>query len=405
MAARRVADSVHWGGRFDTLTYAVDAHEPPPAPVVNAARRCAVAFDVARVDPTSLAAMRDLALAAGDDSAAVRAVARQLAVARQEPDTVRAAILLSAIQACVDTRPVRIELARRFVTHLDSLGPLASAQRWAGHSLLIQLYVGDLQDPAAISRELETVVQITDRVPPALLAGRGREEWDYRRLVSRLGLVQMTGIREGPAAELAELEARGWRDSSDMLGRTAPRFTSPFVLAAGDSAPRPRRGKLSMVVFTDNECACGAQFATLKRIMSRHPELEITLVAQTRGYFRTHAPPSVAEEAELNRQLLKDFYGLPGAVVVDTTLYDRVSDPDHRRVNHLPRDYQSWRLDDTFGVSLAGRNSEYYLVAPSGIVAFRNVVNPATERLIEAQLAALARETGNTTAGGRSPTP
>jgi hypothetical protein len=126
------------------------------------------------------------------------------------------------------------------------------------------------------------------------------------------------------------------------IGEPAPRIEADFWFRRGDStATRPTKGKVSLVVFQDPQLCyfgatrpdCQATYARLRRLARQFPALEITLVAQTQGWFDKAAPPAPAEEAALLAHAWLEERQIPAALAVTATPFWRLADPDRRRIN------------------------------------------------------------------------
>ena len=391
-AVGRVVDSVQWRGRPDTIPY--DAHSPLPEVAVATAKRCMAPFSVARVDTISLPAMRDLALDANDDSTSARAVARQYAGARTASDSVRAAILMGAVRSALDARPVRIEAATRYAAQMDALGPRVSLFRYQAHAQIVSALVNDLKDVGRVLVEANALTTLIQHVPPDIRAANP-DVWRQGELLMRYALVFMTELRDGPAAGLAELKARGW-DAGTMLGKRAPAIEATQWFNRADDAPRPRAGRISLVVFADPFCGalCFPFYATLRRVARANPDVEITIVAQTRGFFGGLLPASPAEEGELVGKYLLDYHQLPGALAVDSTPHSQMPAPDDRRLNQMARNNVAYGLSQA-GLQMAsiypGDPLDVFVIGPDGIIDFLGDTSPTQERLLNAEIDAIRR--------------
>ena len=387
VAVARVTDSAQFQQRLDTLPYS--ASDPLPAAAVETARRCAANFTAAGVDTNSLPALRDLALAANDDSLAVRAVDRQSALSRGRPDSVRAQILIDAMFASANAKPVRIQLARHFMAQLDQLGPRVSLARLNARSILGQALTNEMKDLAGMLELAKEAADIAQHAPPDVRAANP-QGWQMADNLVHLTDVFVTSMRDGPAAALEEMKARGW-NTGTPLGLRAAAIASPYWFNRPDQAPRPGVGKLALVVFVDPACGdgCFPGYATLRRVARRHPELEITLVAGTHGHVGRRLTPNASDEAPLARQYLLDYHQLPGALAVDSTPFFRLPAPDGRIVPVASPNQVA------YGTSLgAGLLLSYYMVGPDGIIDFYGGVSPQQEKQMDAEIAAIERSSG-----------
>lgn len=133
------------------------------------------------------------------------------------------------------------------------------------------------------------------------------------------------------------------------IDRLAP-IAGDFWFRRNDStSARPTRGKVSLVFVVQEAgysatCAtyptntqedrsgwqCQPEFAMLRRLAKRFPALEVTLVAQTKGYFVYNPVNDPAKEAELIRHWLHDIAHVPGALAVQKTPITQLPAPDGR---------------------------------------------------------------------------
>lgn len=390
-ATRRAADSVRWGARRDTLPY--DTRDTLPAAAVKTARECGARFSVAEVEPLSLPALRDLALLAGHDSVARAVTERRILAASDEPLAARATVLGEAVTAYTSARPLRLDLAREYLRRLDALGPAAARERAQAHATLINSYVVGMLDTTMLNEEVHALIAMLDDLPDSVRAS-DPEYWQAQELGIRMAAMQAAALREGPDVALARLRERGWTRGT-MLGERAPAITAKYWFARPDSMmPSPRPGKISMVVYVDHACGvqCFPYYATLRRIGRRFPRVEITLVTQTRGYFRLRPPPTPAEEAELDRRYFLDELRLPGALAVDVTEYSRLPEPDGRRIDQPPRNTMRYApAGDRVSSMSAGFFLPLYLVSADGVIQFADHLWPARERIVVAEIEAMLR--------------
>ncbi|HEX6535948.1 MAG TPA: hypothetical protein VF041_15235 [Gemmatimonadaceae bacterium] len=393
-AARRVVDSVGWGARPDTMPY--DTRDTLPAAVAETAHRCGARFDAAHVERQSLPALRDLALMAGDDSVARAVTERQIANARGAPLAERAAVLVQAVHAYVTARPLRLDAVREYLRRLDALGPDASTERVAAHAEFSNAYVVGMLDVGMFLEEMKAIGDIVEHVPPKIRAA-DPQYWQTQELVIHVGAAEASALRDGPTVALAEMSQRGWTEGT-MLGRRAPAIVARHWFARADGAPRPRAGRVSMIVSVDPTCGvqCFSHYATLRRIARRYPELDITLVAYTHGFFGLHPPPPPAEEAALDSAYFLGAFRLPGALAVDVTPFTTVPEPDGRRINGVAPNQTNYlqvmRTGDHTEAQMSGLSLDFFLVSPGGVIQFQGSVWPSQERLIDAEIDAMYRE-------------
>jgi hypothetical protein len=154
---------------------------------------------------------------------------------------------------------------------------------------------------------------------------------------------------------------------------------APGPAAGGSTFTRPTPGAISLIVFLDRCDAlvlqCLETYATIKRIASQYPELEVTLSAQTYGYFFDQKPPVPQEEANLYQKWWLEFHALPATLTVTETPFWRISDPDRRRIDELIDNRKNY----SFGTWVV-RPQMGVLVDGDGTIVYTNTVGRMTER-------------------------
>ena len=183
-------------------------------------------------------------------------------------------------------------------------------------------------------------------------------------------------------------------DRGRPLGERAPTLEGDIWLGRGDpEGARPSRGRVSLVVFLTNaECRgvvdhdesmggvqCTSTLATLPRLAKRFPALEITIVAQTHGFF-TYVKESLtpAKEAEWTKQWLES-YGVDAPLTMTIVDYARLPDPDGRRLN---RDSAN-RSRYAFGWEANSKNQTALLIDGETIVHVDGLVRQSEQTFAE----------------------
>jgi hypothetical protein len=167
---------------------------------------------------------------------------------------------------------------------------------------------------------------------------------DALTALSEVGLLD--SLRRSTAAYVA-LQRANWAKASGErpealqfpIGRTAAPIQGDFWYGRADSAtPRPTRGRVALVVFVDHptcsgSAVCWSMYARLHRLAERFPRLEVTLVANTRGYVAQMAPPPPQVEADTMAAWWRDHHDLTAALAVAKTEFWRLPAPDERRID------------------------------------------------------------------------
>lgn len=398
-AVTHSVDSVRWLNRRDTLPD--DPGEPLPPAAVTTARQCLAQFTVTKVDTVSLRPLRDVAIAANEDSVAAAAVAREYANNRTLSPEVRGQVLVDAVRANLDAHPARLDAAGKLIKRIDALGPQASVAQLQAHGAMISYLQREPEQIDRIMAETKAYQYVVEHVPPEIRAA-DTATWTNAEQFMKYAQVAMTELRDGPAAGLAEMKARGWI-AGTVLGQRAPAISGAYWFNRADSTQSlPRPGKVSIVVFVDALCGerCMPYQATMRRLARAHPEVEFTLVAQTRGYYRGILTTRAADEAELNHRYLSELRQLPGALAVDSTPFTRFTVPDNRRVEATTRNALAYQL-------VAGANAvnlhpggfyECFVIGPDGVIDFTGTMAPENEKMLLLQIGAIERSTGASSA-------
>lgn len=78
---------------------------------------------------------------------------------------------------------------------------------------------------------------------------------------------------------------------------------------------------------------CRPLLSTIRRINETYPEVEVTIVTRTYGFFGNSPALEPHEEADTMARYFLDFHKISGHVVVSNTPYFRLSSPDERRID------------------------------------------------------------------------
>lgn len=134
----------------------------------------------------------------------------------------------------------------------------------------------------------------------------------------------------------------------------------------------PASSKVNLVVFQGQDVCipagmqrfCFEEYALVKRIKSRFPDIEIVYVTNTKGFFRFLNPMNPQEEADLIAQDLIGFNNLPITLVVSETPFFRLSGFDKRRINEKTENQIAY----SFGQDAANTRDVAYLIDKDGLI-------------------------------------
>jgi len=379
--------------RQDTVVYA-PATDSVPGPVVQAARACAARFTVAGVQERELLDLAQLYTIANQDDLAQAAIDRLLRAQAARPARERGWTLHLMSASLLDARPTRIEAARKYRSQLDALGTPVAIWRLYAYTKLAN-HLTSLNNRAAAIAAART----------ALAASKQMDRNDRLDFVSNLvgayaTLAEPLALEQPASATLAlfdtvnadllplrpagspDLEAlKGViataRAPYSLYGSTGPQLRAArWYNTQGDSI-RPRRGKVSLLVFAHPSIPNYQMYATVRRLHSKYGSagLDIVVLASTYGYFRNQPTSSPLTEADRVGHYYVEFLRLPAAVAVEQTRFSNRS-TDGRRMNEIVANSQSY-----------SRGGNGVLVDKQGRVRMVGTVVPGKEPLWDAVIA------------------
>lgn len=401
---------------------------PLPASVVATAQRCAARWTPAAANLTEFDFLFPLFLSAGRDADAAALLTRRLAAVgpKRGGDTERTAIIFAAANMYTNAQPARLAAAESILTALVR----QTSDRI--ERLQIYLRLGNLaevfRDTAGMRHAGQHFMALADSLTPA-------ERESFNNRVGPVGVVAamawavgekliLDSLRRGTRAYVG-LMRTVWTKVAGLnpesypfpVGEKVPPITADFWFPRdSDHGTRPTPGRVALVVFLDRiACVdspeqqdfasddrrdeyrsgqCWRIGANLRRLAERFPELEITCVTQTHGYFLYAPPPAPAEEAAYIARWVAG-HGIPGTLAVSSTSFWNLDPPDGRRINR----------PDSNAVRYSSGKSSYahrgmYLVDRDGTLvdapAFRALDFP----LLAAEIEILLSHRGATDASG-----
>ncbi|HEU4588167.1 MAG TPA: hypothetical protein VFS11_05950 [Gemmatimonadales bacterium] len=426
-AVQRANDSIAvWEAWRDTLpesraSLAAKARASLPVPVAAAARRCGARFAGATAPLNQFAPFLSLFLAADRDRDAATLLARRLKGVAPDAERERAAVLDTAIAEYLGlqrlaagpevtvplfTQPGRLAEAETLLAELSQLKSVTWQTRTRGY-LVLASSASTAGDTARAQRARERLLRA---VSTLTAAERRTNEFQellgplYQTTIQVNAAALLDSLRHSTSAYLA-LQRALWQEAAGNIrfplpiGEVAPPIEAEFWFRRNDTTvARPIAGKVNLVVFL-NQIACfGINSrptceridARLRRLAQRFPALEITLVAQTRGFFSFAAPPAPGEEAALLQRSWLGERRLPGVLAVSTTDFWRLPAPDRRRIDRPTANasrYSFGRTAMNIGAQWQGVPS--FLVDESGTIvhALNDIDESVLPDLIEILLA------------------
>jgi hypothetical protein len=410
-AARRVQDSLvrvrnlASGARADTMAFVPAQAELPG--VVDVVTRCGSRFTLDNTPPESWSALYRISLMRGDDAGAAVILDRQLAHITQTSLPQQAAILNTALDITLDVHPVRAATADGLVARLDTLPDVPVRLRLMAHAAVAQ-YALTVLDTARLRHHAAAIDRMLDGLTPEV-----RRDFSVQQLIARMPLYRTVAaagmLRDSGAvtftrrllksnARASGVPAGSAAQAQAPVGEHAATLEGTFWYHRVGNTPHPAPGKPSLVVFDlRHDCAynrCASSYAVLRRLGARFGDtLDVTLVAQTQGFFAERRPQQPAQEAEAIRHYVFDQLHLPGTLVVEQTAFTVRPDPDGRRFNAATANQRAYHRQALDRYASPPYTLPVYVVASDGTIVYatppQNGLSPEIERGITAIIEAL----------------
>lgn len=375
----------------DTLLMGEQSWIPYPPEAVAAARSCyhATYRKPSDIEAADMGTAFSLAVAMDDDSLATVIGARLLAPVGQYP-TKRAATLSRLIHQLVggggDGRHMNktcLALARQYLAQLEALGPRYVLQWMDANETLERAssvaagfdLASDARVDAALSKVHHTL-GIIHGIPPGTLVGADAEHLRDRERNARIyGVQRLTYIKTLDRADLKrylQLVDSAWPTGKRpwLVGTMATPITADYWFGTPSNAAPPAvpvAGAVSLIMFINPSPVMAAastseKDAMLRRLHSRYPELQIILIAVTKGFWENESLLGHPErEAQLMYHYVHDSLQVPGIMGIIRGKQQVVT-PDGKT---LP--VQIPELD-RYRVGVTGLHGQRFLVDRDGMI-------------------------------------
>jgi hypothetical protein len=306
-----------------------------PTAALAAGKACAAQFTVAGTAPRDLWNLRRLALVIGDESMAEAVTARQLTLA--STDTGRAEVLLEAVEAYAEARPIRIAGMQAVLAQLDAMGPSARIARLFAHETVAG-YSATVFDTTAMLREARAIRALIpsltneekDEFFGALVSAyqtETRVAWfrvqdsTLRFVVDMIFQVAQRELGFAPCSSIGK-QLQGMRMLVTSLAASAsgraPRIRAAYWYndSAGVSYPQP--GKVTLVWSLSNDWL--PRLAMFRRLQEKYgPQgFQVVVVAPEDGHSWASPPQSALDEANTLAWYYLEHFHLPFVLAVDT---------------------------------------------------------------------------------------
>ena len=419
-ASARVRDSVEsWGGLWmDTLV--VEERRKPQAsfaPAREAARRCAGNIQRGDEGLTNFAPWFELHLSANSDDRAQALLERRLAAIAPGAIAERAAVLDSAVAIALLSSPARLALAERVLDLRDQHDSILSPTQLYSQPWNLMLRAQIMGDHEAAVRAARRMVGLHTRAKPVArdrAAGRQRDQMLFMAHTVISMDSALAALRTQGTDAYVAIRRDSWAKATGGLaegieipiGEPAPEIQADVWVGdrKGDG-PRPTKGRISLVAFVPTACkdVCARAVASMRRIVERFPELEVTLLTSTTGHVNPVLTPTVAEEAAMLHGTLLASYRVPGALAVEDARPWYLPAPDGRRIEMPTPNREAYGFG---AVKMLTQPFSTFVVDREGTIVEHQVfgnalTNALTEELVSTTIAILLARQGGTAGGAR----
>jgi hypothetical protein len=401
----------------DTMPADEQEHlKPLPAPVIQAATRCASRFDQRTAKLTDFVELMELYLVADRDADAKALLDRRLTAITAKGAREHNAVEDSAVLIYLTALPRRLDAAERMLVGRAHGGGSDRLDRMALYDRLMQA-AREAGDTSRSRRVAKWTVALADSLTQderesdkfAKMGAEGGNLVVFSAMFELVGSKALADSLRHSTLAMVNLMRTMWSKYTKErpealpfpLGEHAPTITGDFWYpreASGGKHPAP--GHVSIVEFVDasrlyGSCmndqtwntisdACTANWYSLRRLGDRFPGLDITLVLGTRGNFLHVPPPSAAEEAELYHNWI-DPYHIKGAVLSATARpFWNLPEPDGRRVDKPDPNSVAYSFGKSWNSAQGSGAGGRYLVDQDGLIVDVFFNETATIQFIDA---------------------
>ncbi len=369
----RVTDSVQ---RNDPMSAEIDTfpvgaanaakRTPFPALITNTAKACMAQFQAEQIRYEDFALFVPLLLSADRDAEVEQVTARFLQQTSSARDSGRAMLEIT-LHAYLNARPARYAAALRLLGNQLERPSRPAKERLSllARSAEIALLMGDtVHAEAFVDRAMVEHTRLTEEqgatiaagtpLPAQILLGRLTRQEMLDSL--RRGIQPYVRLRQSDRRFVKRLPESRPQTIHNIGDRAAP-LTGEFWFTT-DTAPesqplvRPTAGKATLITFLSQACrrmqeepepqreegerddrGCFEQYAILKRLKHRFPDIELIIATNTNGYYWPVGVTEPANEARYLQQWWLGYHRIPATLVVTTTSFWRLAAPDRRRID------------------------------------------------------------------------
>lgn len=437
--SRIVADSNRNASKRDTLVYDFGNEEiVPPENAVSGLRQCLSKFSLESIGEDQLTSvwLRALAHARMFDEA--RIIARHNAESADTNHSSESLRKLSVLRNLIflfqRVSPLPVEQLKDLESEVRTLiTDMSDSVNLEWESILLSMWNGiaiATGDTHMLARNARNLLANRGMIERYRTSSLGRMMIFNSMATADMGEL-MDSLRNGMSSYMA-LRQSHWEFASgsaeDMpvpYGLQAPPLVGEFWYQRDNEAglieriavdsngephkilsQRPLAGRNNLVIFfkgcrqdkamvqqtgqryTGANQPCDELYFVIRRLKQAYPDLEITLVIQTIGYFGHSSPLEPSEEADIISKWLLDYHQLPVTVVVNSTPYFRLQSPDGRRIDQTDRNRENYSFNGLLGSEITPEVYSFLLDSDSRVVYY-GVIGRKIEHILTEFLEAM----------------
>lgn len=366
----RNADIVYLWRDTSRFKYIFVVSEPVPQAASDTGKACIGSINVDTVSSRWVATWGVGLLMARLDEQAKKMYGRYLSSIQDESQY---AFFENVVKTYAFARPTRVNDVARLVKFADpQIHKDSNFMRLRLHFLLFKSQLMDDQLEAARASILECVEiakAVTDEERLGGYDDIGLELIMHLKLMySKDGFDSLVKSTDAYRNHLSSQYSKFFRAPlPPLIGSrldsvaAAWRFSlnSSDIVQLPSSFKRPQPGKINLFVFLHGSCHqktaargkgddeqinvvrvvypndCLPIVSLVKRAKIDFPEIEITVLTRTNGYFADSPPVDTKDEADTLAYYYLKHHAIPGVVFVEETEFIRLQQPDNRRVDEL----------------------------------------------------------------------
>jgi hypothetical protein len=356
--------------------------QPLPQPVVEFAQRCSQGFKSTEIPLPAWRHAIQLFLLANRDEDAHHLAERRLAQVADTAKQTRVHVIDTIVSLYASAQPVRLADAEVWIEKVMRSGTVATWEMQAKLGGGLHLLAKAAGDDIRATRWAQRMLTLRDS-----LSDNERRRYDisdaetsvalmlYWAYVNRAVLID--SLKRSPAAYASLIQkewARRTGEKNDALtfrypiGLRAPKIEADYWLPNSADTVHPAPGKPALVVFLEQGCPnkCWELYGVLRRLTQAFPMLDLTIVAQTKGYYGFLPPPKPSDEVALIQQWV-EMQKVPATLAVTITPFWRLPNPDRRRINQITSTLEKYNFSGFIGGNTAYTGISY-LIAPDGTI-------------------------------------